>query len=148
MRPALLRLAALAAIGTMVFGVLTVACRLLLDSSSDVVPAAWGTVSATLAAAIAFHQLAPAHQLVDGTVDDEVRQQQHPCRCLAMDKPQAVQGLCRLALADLLLEPLAARVRVDLDRHTAQAAIMHADAADFGRKAPRRIRRTDLAEQA
>ena len=58
MRPALLRLAALAAIGTMVFGVLTVACRLLLDSSSDVAPAAWGTVSATLAAAIAFHQLA------------------------------------------------------------------------------------------
>jgi hypothetical protein len=42
----------------MVFGVLTVACRLLLDSSSDVVPAAWGTVSATLAAAIAFYQLA------------------------------------------------------------------------------------------
>ena len=65
-----------------------------------------------------------------------------------MDQPQAVQGLCRLALADLLLEPLAARVRMDLDRHTAQAAIVHADAADLGRKAPRRIRRTHLAEQA
>ena len=56
MRPALLCLAALAAMWMAALGSLMVVCGLLPDGPWDAV--AWATAWATLAAAIAIHQLA------------------------------------------------------------------------------------------
>jgi hypothetical protein len=58
MRPAFLCLATLAAMWMAALGSLMVLCGLLPDGPWDVVPAARGAGFATLAAAIAIHQLA------------------------------------------------------------------------------------------
>ena len=58
MRPAFLCLATLAAMWMAALGSLMVLCGLLPDGPWDVVPTARGAGFATLAAAIAIHQLA------------------------------------------------------------------------------------------
>jgi hypothetical protein len=58
MRPDLLCLAALAAVWMAALGALMVVCGLLLDAPWNIVPASFGTGSATLAAAIALDQIA------------------------------------------------------------------------------------------
>ena len=57
MRLAFLCLAAMASAWMAFFGVLIVVCGLLLDAPWNIVPAAFGTGSATLAAAVALDQL-------------------------------------------------------------------------------------------
>ena len=57
MRPAFLRFAVLAAVWMAALGAVMVVCGLLLDAPWNIVPAAFGTGLATLAAALELEQL-------------------------------------------------------------------------------------------
>ncbi len=68
----------------------------------------------------ARHQLAPCHEPVDGDGQDNVAQDEHLRRDLAVDQPQPVERLHRLLLAYLLDDRLHPRVAVDLTRAPAR----------------------------